>query len=70
MDISRKSQEQVAGDNSTQNQVVGTQNNTYVTINGISVPDVATFTTTVSTQVTQQALSLCTQVAYDIACKK
>ena len=70
MEISRKNQEQVAGDNSTQNQVVGTQNNTYVTINGISVPDVATFTTTISTQVTQQALSLCTQVAYDIACKK
>lgn len=70
MDISRKSQEQVAGDNSIQNQVVGTQNNNYVTINGISVTDVATFTTTVSTQVTQQALSLCTQVAYDIACKK
>ena len=70
MDISRKNQEQVAGDNSTQNQVVGTQNNTYVTVNGISIPDVATFTTTVSTQVTQQALSLCTQVAYDVACKK
>ena len=51
MDISRKNQEQVAGDNSTQNQVVGTQNNTYVTVNGISIPDVATFTTTVSTQV-------------------
>lgn len=70
MEISRKNQEQVAGDNSTQNQVVGTQNNTYVTINGISVPDVATFTTTISTQVIQQALSLCTQVAYDIARKK
>lgn len=70
MDISRKNQEQVAGDNSTQNQVVGTQNNTYVTVNGISIPDVATFTTTVSTQVTQQALSLCTQIAYDVACKK
>lgn len=70
MDLSKKHQEQVAGDNSTQNQVVGTQNNTYVTINGVSIPDVATFTTTVSTQVTQQALSLCTQVAYDVACKK
>lgn len=70
MDISRKSQEQVAGDNSIQNQVVGTQNNNYVTINGISIPDVVTFTTTVSTQVTQQALSLCTQVAYDVASKR
>lgn len=70
MDLSKKHQEQVAGDNSTQNQVVGTQNNTYVTVNGVSIPDIATFTTTVSTQVTQQALSLCTQVAYDVACKK
>lgn len=70
MDLSTKNQEQVAGDNSTQNQVVGTQNNTYVTINGLSVPDVTTFTATVTTQVTQQALSLCTQVAYDVACKK
>ena len=70
MDLSKKHQEQVAGDNSTQNQVVGTQNNTYVTVNGVSIPDIATFTTTVSTQATQQALSLCTQVAYDVACKK
>ena len=70
MDLSKKHQEQVAGDNATQNQVVGTQNNTYVTVNGVSIPDIATFTTTVSTQVTQQALSLCTQVAYDVACKK
>lgn len=70
MEISRRRQEQVAGDNATQNQVVGTQNNNYVTINGMSVTDVATFTTAVSTQVTQQALSLCTQVAYDVACQK
>ena len=70
MDLSKQNQEQVAGDNSTQNQVVGTQNNTYVTINGLSVPDITTFTATVTTQVTQQALSLCTQVAYDVACKK
>lgn len=70
MDISRKNQEQIAGDNSTQNQVVGTQNNTYVTVTGTSIPDVTEFTTTVSKQVTQQALSLCTQVAYDIALKR
>ncbi len=71
MDLSRKNQEQVAGDNSTQNQVVGQQvNTTYntsVTLNGPAIPDVVAFTTTVSTQVTQQALSLCTQVASDIA---
>lgn len=71
MDLSRKNQEQVAGDNSTQNQVVGQQvNTTYntsVTLNGPTMPDVVAFTTTVSTQVTQQALSLCTQVASDIA---
>jgi hypothetical protein len=70
MDISRKNQEQIAGDNSTQNQVVGTQNNTYVTVAGTSIPDVTEFTTTVSKQVTQQALSLCTQVAYDVALKR
>lgn len=70
MDISRKNQEQIAGDNSTQNQVVGTQNNTYVTVTGMSIPDVTEFTTTVSKQVTQQALSLCTQVAYDVALKR
>jgi len=70
MDISRKNQEQIAGDNSTQNQVVGTQNNTYVTVTGTSIPDVTEFTTTVSKQVTQQALSLCTQVAYDVALKR
>lgn len=71
MDLSKKSQEQVAGDNSTQNQVVGQQvNTTYntnVTLNGPTIPDVVAFSTTVSTQVTQQALSLCTQVASDIA---
>lgn len=70
MDISRKNQEQIAGDNSTQNQVVGTQNNTYVTVTGTSIPDVTEFTATVSKQVTQQALSLCTQVAYDVALKR
>lgn len=70
MDISKKNQEQIAGDNSTQNQVVGTQNNTYVTVTGASIPDVTEFTTTVSKQVTQQALSLCTQVAYDVALKR
>lgn len=43
MDISRKNQEQIAGDNSTQNQVVGTQNNTYVTVTGASIPDVTEF---------------------------
>lgn len=70
MAISRKNQEQIAGDNSIQNQVVGTQNNTYVTVTGMSIPDVTEFTTTVSKQVTQQALSLCTQVAYDVALKR
>ena len=76
MDISRKNQEQVAGDNSTQNQVVGdnthqviidTQNNTVThnsyTITSIPASEIVTLTTTVSTQVTQQALALCTQVA-------
>lgn len=76
MDLSKKNQEQVAGDNSTQNQVVGdnthqviidTQHNTVThntyTITGIPASDIVTLTTTVSTQVTQQALALCTQVA-------
>lgn len=71
MDLSKKCQKQVAGDNSIQNQVVGqqinTNYNTNVMLNGPTMSDVVAFTATVSTQVTQQALSLCTQIATDIA---
>ena len=77
MDISKKTQEQKAGDNSSQYQQIGDNSNqtiienqtNNVTITGPGLPDVVSFTTTVSTQVTAQALNLCTQVSKDI-CKQ
>lgn len=77
MDISKTNQKQEAGDNSKQNQLIGDSSNqtiienqtNNVTITGPGLPDVVTFTTTVSTQVTAQALNLCTQVSEDI-CKQ
>lgn len=77
MDISKTNQKQEAGDNSKQNQLIGDNSNqtiienqtNNVTITGPGLPDVVTFTTTVSTQVTAQALNLCTQVSEDI-CKQ
>ena len=73
MDISKTTQEQKAGDNSSQYQQIGDnssqtiiENQTNVTVTGPGLPDVVTFTTTVSTQVTAQALNLCTQVSKDI----
>lgn len=76
MDISKKTQEQKAGDNSSQYQQIGDNSNqtiienqtNNVTITGPGLPDAVTFTTTVSTQVTAQALNLCTQVSKEI-CK-
>lgn len=77
MDISKTNQKQEAGDNSSQYQQIGDNSNqtiienqtNNVTITGPGLPDVVTFTTTVSTQVTAQALNLCTQVSEEI-CKK
>ncbi len=77
MDISKTNQKQEAGDNSKQNQLIGDNSNqtiiknqtNNVTVTGPGLPDVVSFTTTVSTQVTAQALNLCTQVSEDI-CKK
>ena len=76
MDISKTTQEQKAGDNSSQYQQIGDNSNqtiienqtNNVTITGPGLPDVVSFTTTVSTQVTAQALNLCTQISKDI-CK-
>lgn len=76
MDISKTNQKQEAGDNSKQNQLIGDNSNqtiienqtNNVTITGPGLPDVVAFTTTVSTQVTEQALNLCTQVSKKI-CK-
>jgi hypothetical protein len=77
MDISKTTQEQKAGDNSSQYQQIGDnssqtiiENQTNVTVTGPGLPDVVTFTTTVSTQVTAQALNLCTQVSKDICEQK
>ena len=77
MDISKANQEQKAGDNSSQYQQIGDNSNqtiienqtNNVTVTGLGLPDVVTFTTTLSTQVTAQALTLCTQVSKDI-CKE
>ena len=76
MVISNTNQEQKAGDNSSQDQLVGDNSNqtiigrqtNNITITSSGFPDVVTFTTSVSTQVTAQALSLCTQVSKEI-CK-
>lgn len=75
MDISKTNQKQEAGDNSTQIQQIGDNSsqtiienltNTITVTNEVSVSDIVSFTTTLSTQVTQQALALCTQISKDI----
>lgn len=72
MEIYKDQQEQKAGDNATQNQIIGdnssqvvvdTFNQTNVTVTGIPYSDIISLTTIVSAQVTQQALAMCTQVA-------
>lgn len=78
MDISKMNQKQEAGDNSKQFQLIGDNANqtiienqtNNVTITGPGLPDAVTFTTTLSTQVTAQALTLCTQVSKDICEEK
>lgn len=80
MDISKTKQEQSAGENSSQNQLVGDNSNqtiietqvnsvnsTSITYNGMSPTEIVEFTTTLSAQVTKQALSLCTEVAEETA---
>ena len=73
MDYSKTSQTQEAGEGSIQNQVIGDGsqivNIENQTVNNVVVPpsDIVTFTTTLSTQVTKQALELCTDVAQGIA---
>lgn len=77
MDISKTNQEQKAGNNASQVQLIGDNSNqtiienqtNNVTITGPGLPDVVTFATTVSSQVTAQALTLCTQVSEDL-CKQ
>ncbi|MBO7552988.1 MAG: hypothetical protein J6T82_03025 [Bacteroidaceae bacterium] len=76
MNISKTHQEQRAGDNSSQYQQIGDNSNqtiignqtNNVSITTSALPDVVSFTTMVSTQVTAQALKLCTQVSHEI-CK-
>lgn len=78
MDISKTNQEQKAGDYSSQYQQIGDNSNqtiigsqtNNITITSPKLPDVVAFTTTVSTQVTKQALNLCTQVSEDICRQK
>lgn len=79
MDVSKTNQKQEAGENSTQIQHIGdnsnqiiieNQTNNISVTNGTPITDVAVFTTTLSTQVSKQALSLCTQVSEDICVSK
>lgn len=77
MEVSKKIQEQIAGDMAIQNQTIGDNTQTTnigsqinVSYNGLPATDVVTLTSVVSIQVTQQALSLCTQVAGDIALQR
>jgi hypothetical protein len=77
MDFSKTNQEQKAGANSSQYQQIGDNSNqtiienqtNNVTITGLGLPDVVTLTTTVFTQVSAQALNLCTQVSENV-CKQ
>lgn len=73
MDYSKTNQKQEAGESSVQNQVIGDGSqivqigNQTITYAGISPSDFLAISTTLSTQVTKQALDLCTDVAHDIA---
>ena len=79
MDISKTYQEQKAGDNSSQYQqigdnsnqtAIGTQINNSVVYNGIQYPDIVSLTSTISSQVTAQSISLCTEIASTKASEK
>lgn len=76
MDISKTKQEQSAGENSSQNQLIGDNSNqtnvqsVNITYNGMSLEEIVDFTTTVSNQVTKKTLSLCTEVAEETAIKR
>lgn len=74
MDISKTTQEQKAGDYSSQYQQIGDGSNqtiienqtNNITVSGSNIPDVVSFTNSVSIQVTAQALQSCTQVSKNI----
>lgn len=75
--IFKKTQKQSAGDNSSQNQLIGNEvsqtnisNQTNILYGGLVPQDIVKLTTTVSTQVNKQALSLCISVAEDVATKR
>ncbi len=78
MGISKTTQEQKAGDNSSQYQQIGDDSNQIIienqtnnySVSGLTPTDIVAFTTTLSTQVSKQALSLCTQVSEDICVSK
>jgi len=72
MDIKKKQQEQTAGDNASQNQLIGDHSNQTVigeqynvTVSGMPMPDIVRLTATVSAEVTKLAVDMCTQVAED-----
>lgn len=72
MDIEKKHQKQTAGDNASQNQLIGDHSSQTVigeqynvTVSGMPMPDIVRLTTTVSAEVTKLAVDMCTQVAAD-----
>ncbi len=72
MDITKTAQQQTAGSDSIQNQLFGDNSSQTViekqVVNyGIPVGDVIEFTTSLSAQVTKQALVQCTEIATEIA---
>lgn len=72
MDIEKKHQEQTAGDNASQNQLIGDHSSQTVigeqynvTVSGMPMQDIVRLTATVSAEVTKLAVDMCTQVAAD-----
>lgn len=77
MDIEKKHQEQTAGDNALQNQLIGDHSSQTVigeqynvTVSGMPMPEIVRLTATVSAEVTKLAVDMCTQVAEDKVCSK
>lgn len=70
MDIDKKIQEQKAGEDAIQNQVIGDNNKQFVAktqyntvVNGAPINDIISLTATVSAEATRQAVAMCTRVA-------
>lgn len=62
-------QNQLVGDNTSQT-IIGQQVNTTITYSSIPIEDVLSFSSTLSAQVTKQALVQCTEIATEIATER